>query len=226
MKKSTVKTWLNAGFKYIHMPGIKSSTPLLFHTLGLLHEQLHYSTRHQLSRSPVQLWQELVCFAYTQNTENNRLTHTPTAGQLSLFYTAHSAHMHTEISPQNTLEETLTPHHGPCHKRYLSSGGVWLPWVGCRATVATLICAMGKEQGIPLACGAKAATTASVWGDWFPLSTPYPLPLSLSYSRPTFTLCSVSWGNTHSRRSRRKGILGYTSCRGNRGFHHFSGGAF
>lgn len=180
------------------------------------------------SLAPLSNFDRSLCFAYTQNTENNCLTHTPTAGQLSLFYTAHSTHMHTEISPQNTLEETLTPHHGPCHKRYLSSGGVWLPWVGCRATVATLICAMGKEQGIPLACGAKAATTASVWGDWFPLTTPYPLPLSLSYSRPTFTLCSVSWGNTHSRRSRRKrkGILGCTSCRANRGFHHFSGGAF
>lgn len=64
-----------------------------------------------------------------------------------------------------TQRRPRTPHHGPCHKRFLSPGPARLPWVGCQATEAALTCAGERELGIPLARGVNTSKTASVWGD-------------------------------------------------------------
>lgn len=78
-------------------------------------------------------------------------------------------------------KETLAPHHGLCHKRFLSPGPVRLPWVGCQATVAALTCTGEgeRERAGDTSCQlSENDHEASVWGDGFV----HNIPLSLSSS--------------------------------------------
>jgi len=93
--------------------------------------------------------------------------------------------------PQKHTGEDPRPHPGLCHKHFLSSDCVWLPWAGCQATVAALICTIEREQGIP-PCLWSESNHDSVSVRLLVPSQHLPSTLPFTYSHPAFTLCSVS----------------------------------
>lgn len=99
-------------------------------------------------------------------------------------------------------EETLAPHHGLCHNRFLSPGPVWLPWVGCQATWLHWH-AREREQGIPLACRVKTTTKASVWGNGLVRSIPL-FALSVSLFQPSSNPALLSQLGIHFQPLERK----------------------
>lgn len=73
-------------------------------------------------------------------------THTLKDWPIRAFYRKKGEKKRKHARKRTTLRRPWPPHHGPCHKRFLSPGPARLPWVGCQATEATLTCAGERES--------------------------------------------------------------------------------